>query len=232
MKLSIIVPVFNEKNTVLQILERIERTPYNKEIIVIDDFSTDGTREILRELEVSRGIPAVRVLYHNVNQGKGAALRTGIAGATGDIVIIQDADLEYDPAEYGVLIQPINAGVADVVYGSRFLSGPHRVLFFWHSLGNKTLTLLSNMFTDLNLTDMETGYKAFKRELFSKIQIEENRFGFEPEITAKVSRLRCRLYEVPISYFGRDYSEGKKITWKDGFAALYCILKYNLLRGR
>jgi glycosyltransferase involved in cell wall biosynthesis len=232
MKLSIIVPVYNEKNTVMQILERIERTPYNKEIIVIDDFSTDGTREILRELEVSRGIPAVRVLYHDVNQGKGAALRTGIAGATGDIIIIQDADLEYDPAEYGVLIQPINAGVADVVYGSRFLSGPHRVLFFWHSLGNKVLTLLSNMFTDLNLTDMETGYKAFRRELFSKIQIEENRFGFEPEITAKVSRLRCRLYEVPISYFGRDYSEGKKITWKDGFAALYCILKYNLLRGR
>jgi len=232
MKLSIIVPVFNEKNTVLQILERIEKTPYSKEIIVIDDFSTDGTREILRKLEVSRGIPAVRVLYHSVNQGKGAALRTGIAGATGDIVIIQDADLEYDPAEYGVLIQPINAGVADVVYGSRFLSGPHRVLFFWHSLGNKVLTLLSNMFTDLNLTDMETGYKAFKRDLFSKIEIEENRFGFEPEITAKVSRLRCRLYEVPISYFGRDYSEGKKITWKDGFAALYCILKYNLLRGR
>jgi glycosyltransferase involved in cell wall biosynthesis len=169
-------------------------------------------------------------LYHGINQGKGAALRTGIAVAAGDVIIIQDADLEYDPAEYGVLLQPIEAGLADVVYGSRFLSGPHRVLFFWHSLGNKLLTLLSNMLTDLNLTDMETGYKAFRRELFSKIQIEESRFGFEPEITAKVARLRCRLYEVPISYSGRDYSEGKKITWKDGFSALYCIVKYNLLR--
>ena len=232
MKLSIIVPVYNEKHTILQILERIEKTPYEKEIIVIDDFSTDGTREILRQPELARTIPSVRVLYHNVNQGKGAALRTGIVDAAGDIIIIQDADLEYDPSEYGVLIHPIRSGLADVVYGSRFLSGPHRVLFFWHSLGNKVLTLLSNMFTDLNLTDMETGYKAFRRELFSKITIEENRFGFEPEITAKVARLRCRLYEVPISYFGRDYSEGKKITWKDGVAALYCILKYNVLRGR
>jgi len=232
MKLSIIVPVYNEKHTILQILERIEKTPYEKEIIVIDDCSTDGTREILRQPELARTIPSLRVLYHNVNQGKGAALRTGIVDAAGDIIIIQDADLEYDPSEYGVLIHPIRSGLADVVYGSRFLSGPHRVLFFWHSLGNKVLTLLSNMFTDLNLTDMETGYKAFRRELFSKITIEENRFGFEPEITAKVARLRCRLYEVPISYFGRDYSEGKKITWKDGVAALYCILKYNVLRGR
>ncbi len=232
MKLSIIVPVYNEKHTILEILQRIEKTPYDKEIVVIDDFSTDGTREILSELESLKRIPSVRVLYHAVNQGKGAALRTGIAAAAGDIVIIQDADLEYNPSEYGVLIQPITAGLADAVYGSRFLSGPHRVLFFWHSLGNRLLTLLSNMFTDLNLTDMETGYKAFRRELFSRITIEENRFGFEPEITAKVAKLRCRLYEVPISYFGRDYSEGKKITWKDGFAALYCILKYNLLRGR
>jgi glycosyltransferase involved in cell wall biosynthesis len=228
MKLSIIVPVYNEKQTIAQIIDRIEETPYEKEIIVVDDFSTDGTREILRQLDVSRRVPSVRVLYHAVNQGKGAALRTGIAAAAGDILIIQDADLEYDPAEYGVLIQPILAGRADVVYGSRFLSGPHRVLFFWHSLGNRLLTLLSNMFTDLNLTDMETGYKAFRRELFSRISIEENRFGFEPEITAKVAKLHCRLYEVPISYFGRDYSEGKKITWKDGFAALYCIAKYNL----
>jgi glycosyltransferase involved in cell wall biosynthesis len=232
MRLSIVVPVYNEKQTITQILERIQKTPYEKEIIVIDDFSTDGTRDILRQIETSNQFPSARVLYHAVNQGKGAALRTGIAAAAGDIVIIQDADLEYDPSEYGVLIHPINAGLADVVYGSRFLSGPHRVLFFWHSLGNKVLTLLSNMFTDLNLTDMETGYKAFRRELFAKIQIEENRFGFEPEITAKVAKLRCKLYEVPISYFGRDYSEGKKITWKDGVAALYCILKYNLLRGR
>jgi glycosyltransferase involved in cell wall biosynthesis len=232
MKLSVIVPVYNEKQTVHEILKRIDQTPYDKEIIVIDDCSRDGTREILRELDTSRQIPSVRVLYHEVNQGKGAALRTGIAAATGDIVIIQDADLEYDPAEYGSLIQPIETGLADVVYGSRFLSGPHRVLFFWHSLGNRVLTLLSNMFTDLNLTDMETCYKAFRREMLSRVTIEENRFGFEPEITAKIAKLRCRIYEVPISYFGRDYSEGKKITWKDGFAALYCILKYNLLRGR
>ncbi len=231
MKLSVVVPVYNEKQTIAQILERIEKTSHEKEIIVVDDHSTDGTREILREIDSSRRIPSARVFYHAVNQGKGAALRTGIREATGEIVLIQDADLEYDPAEYGVLIQPIVTGVADVVYGSRFLSGPHRVLFFWHSLGNKLLTLLSNMFTDLNLTDMETGFKAFRREVFSKITIEENRFGFEPEITAKVARLHCRLFEVPISYFGRDYSEGKKITWKDGVAALYCIVKYNM-RGR
>jgi glycosyltransferase involved in cell wall biosynthesis len=230
MKLSIIVPVYNEKQTILQVLKRIEITPYEKEIIVIDDFSADGTREILRELDESREIPSVRVLYHALNQGKGAALRTGIAAATGDVVIVQDADLEYDPSEYGVLLQPILTGAADVVYGSRFLSGPHRVLFFWHYMANRGLTLLSNMFTDLNLTDMETGFKAFRRELFRKVTIEENRFGFEPEITAKIAKLHCRVYEVPISYFGRDYSEGKKITWKDGFAALYCILKYNLGR--
>lgn len=231
MKLSIIVPVYNEKRTILTVLKRVESAPYDKEIVVIDDCSTDGTREVLREIDETRQIPSIRVLYHAVNQGKGAALRTGVAAAVGDIVIIQDADLEYDPSEYAILIQPILGGLADVVYGSRFLSGPHRVLFFWHSMGNRFLTLLSNMFTDLNLTDMETGYKAFRREIFSKITIEENRFGFEPEITAKIAKLRCRLYEVPISYFGRDYSEGKKITWKDGFAALYCILKYNL-RGR
>ena len=231
MRLSIVVPVYNEKQTILTILKRIEATPYDKEIIVIDDCSTDGTREILQEIDETRRIPSIRVLYHAVNHGKGAALRTGMSAAAGDIVIIQDADLEYDPSEYPILIKPIVAGMADVVYGSRFLSGPHRVLFFWHSMGNRLLTLLSNMFTDLNLTDMETGYKAFRRELFSKITIEENRFGFEPEITAKIAKLRCKLYEVPISYSGRDYSEGKKITWKDGIAALYCILKYNL-RGR
>jgi glycosyltransferase involved in cell wall biosynthesis len=231
MKLSVVVPVYNEKRTILQVLDRIEKTPHEKEIIVVDDFSTDGTREILRELDTSGRLPCARFFYQPVNQGKGAALRAGIAAATGDIVIVQDADLEYDPAEYGVLMQPIVSGMADVVYGSRFLSGPHRVLFFWHSLGNRILTLLSNMFTDLNLTDMETCYKAFRREIFSKITIEENRFGFEPEITAKIAKLRCRIYEVPISYFGRDYSEGKKITWKDGIAAFYFIAKYNLRRG-
>jgi glycosyltransferase involved in cell wall biosynthesis len=231
MKISIVVPVYNEKLTIRQILERIENTPYEKEIVIVDDCSTDGTREILRLLDSQSQIPAARFLYQPANQGKGAALRAGIAAASGDIVIVQDADLEYDPADYGVLIQPIAAGLADVVYGSRFLSGPHRVLFFWHSLGNRILTLLSNMFTDLNLTDMETGYKAFRRELFSKLTIEENRFGFEPEITAKIARLHCRIYEVPISYSGRDYSEGKKITWKDGIAALYFIIKYNVRRG-
>jgi len=232
MKLSIVVPVYNEKPTIDQILERIGKTAYEKEIIIVDDCSKDGTREILRQMEMSGRVPSARFLYQPVNQGKGAALRTGIAAATGDIVIVQDADLEYDPAQYGVLIEPIAAGLADVVYGSRFLSGPHRVLFFWHSLGNRVLTLLSNMLTDLNLTDMETGYKAFRRQLFSRITIEENRFGFEPEITAKIAKLHCRVYEVPISYFGRDYSEGKKITWKDGVAALYCILKYNLQRKK
>ena len=231
MKLSIVVPVYNEKRTINQILERIEKVPYEKEIIVVDDYSTDGTREILRSLDTSGQVRSARFFYQPVNQGKGAALRTGIASATGDIVLVQDADLEYDPAEYGILIQPITAGLADVVYGSRFLSGPHRVLFFWHSLGNRILTLLSNMFTDLNLTDMETCYKAFRREIFSKITIEENRFGFEPEITAKIAKLHCRVYEVPISYFGRDYSEGKKINWKDGIAAFYFIAKYNLRRG-
>jgi len=250
MKLSIVVPVYNEKRTIDQILERIGKTPYEKEIIIVDDYSKDGTREILHQMEICARIPSARFFYHSLNQGKGAALRTGIAAATGDIVIVQDADLEYDPAQYGTLIEPIAGGLADVVYGSRFLSGPHRVLFFWHSLGNRILTLLphrvlffwhslgnrlltllSNMLTDLNLTDMETGYKAFRREVFSKIRIEENRFGFEPEITAKIAKLRCRVYEVPISYFGRDYSEGKKITWKDGIAALYCIAKYNLRRN-
>ena len=231
MKLSIVVPVYNEKRTIDQILERIDKTPYDKEIVIVDDYSTDGTREILQQMEICGRIPSARFFYHSLNRGKGAALRTGIAAATGDIVIVQDADLEYDPTQYGILIEPIAGGLADVVYGSRFLSGPHRVLFFWHSLGNRILTLLSNMLTDLNLTDMETGYKAFRREVFSKIRIEENRFGFEPEITAKIAKLRCRVYEVPISYFGRDYSEGKKITWKDGIAALYCIAKYNLRRS-
>ena len=230
MKLSVIVPVYNEKATIHEILSRIEATSYDKEIIVVDDASTDGTRQVLEQINADRRFPSARFAYHPVNQGKGAALRTGIREAAGDIVLIQDADLEYDPSEYGVLIQPIVAGIADAVYGSRFLSGPHRVLYFRHFVGNRLLTLMSNVFTDLNLTDMETGFKAFRRELFSKITIEEDRFGFEPEITAKIAKLGCRLYEVPISYFGRDYSQGKKITWKDGIAALYFIMKYNLRR--
>jgi len=231
MKLSIIVPVYNERQFVRQVLHRIQASPLDKEIVIVDDGSKDGTTEILREMETQRVLPAARFIFCAQNQGKGAALRTGIAQATGDVVLIQDADLEYDPTDYPKLLEPIQSGKADVVYGSRFLSGPHRVLFFWHYVGNRTLTLFSNMLTNLNLTDMETGYKVFRREIFSKMTIEENRFGFEPEITAKVARLKCRIYEVPIGYHGRDYSEGKKITWKDGIAALYFIIKYNLLRS-
>ena len=231
MKLSIVVPVYNEKKFVAEILKRIEAVQLEKEIVVVDDGSNDGTTELLREMEASGRFPSSRFIFKENNAGKGAALRTGIEDARGEIVLIQDADLEYDPADYPRLIEPILAGNADVVYGSRFLSGPHRVLFFWHSIGNQVLTLFSNILTNLNLTDMETGYKVFRREIFNKITIEENRFGFEPEITAKIAKLKCRIYEVPIAYHGRDYSEGKKITWRDGFAALYCIAKYNLLRS-
>jgi len=228
MKLSVVVPVFNERQTILEVLNRIERVPFEKEIIVVDDGSTDGTRDVLKGLQFQGALPSTRFVFQPQNAGKGAAIRAGIQVAAGDVILVQDADLEYDPSDYPVLLDPIIKGKADVVYGSRFMGGAHRVLFFWHYVGNKLLTLLSNMMTNLNLTDMETGYKVFRREIFSKISIEENRFGFEPEITAKVARLRCRVYEVPISYFGRDYSEGKKITWKDGFAALYVIAKYNL----
>jgi glycosyltransferase involved in cell wall biosynthesis len=228
-RLSVIIPCYNERNTIEGIIEAVRSSPiHHKEIIVVDDCSTDGTRDILAA-EIA---PLVaQVIYHDRNQGKGAALRTGIAAATGNIVIIQDADLEYDPQEYPLLIEPILQGKADVVYGSRFMGGrPHRVVYYWHSLGNWVLTTLSNMFTNINLTDMETCYKAFRREIIQSITIEENRFGFEPEITAKIAKNGCRIYEVGISYYGRTYSEGKKIGWKDGFRAIYCILKYNLFR--
>jgi glycosyltransferase involved in cell wall biosynthesis len=226
MKLSVVIPVYNEKTTICQILARVAAVNLPKEIIVVDDYSKDGTREILKN-EIS--LPEVRVVFQPHNMGKGAALRTGFQHVTGDIVVVQDADLEYDPSEYHSLIQPILDGKADVVYGSRFLSGPHRVLLFWHSVGNKVLTMLSNMLTDLNLTDMETCYKVFRAEVLRRITLRENRFGFEPEFTAKIARTKCRIYEVPISYSGRDYSEGKKIGWKDGVAAIYFILKYRFV---
>jgi glycosyltransferase involved in cell wall biosynthesis len=226
-KLSVVVPCFNERETIHQIVGAIAAVPIDKEIVIVDDFSTDGTRDELAKLTATRS--DVRVIYHERNQGKGAALRTGFGAASGDVVIIQDADLEYDPREYPKLVQPIAEGRADVVFGSRFAGGEsHRVLYFWHSLGNKFLTLLSNMFTDLNLTDMETCYKVFRREVLQQITVEENRFGFEPEITAKVAKLHCRVYEVGISYAGRTYDEGKKIGWKDGVRAVWCIVKYNL----
>jgi glycosyltransferase involved in cell wall biosynthesis len=230
MKLSILIPCFNERKTINEILSRVEACAYGpKEIIVIDDYSIDGTRDILSK-RPSRD--SERIIFHEKNQGKGAALRTGIAAATGDIVIIQDADLEYDPNDIPRIIEPILAGRADVVYGSRFIGGEaHRVLYFWHRIGNGLLTLLSNMLTDLNLTDMETCYKAFRAKIIKEIDLKESRFGFEPEITAKIAKVpNVRIYEIGISYSGRTYSEGKKIGWKDGFRALYCIIKYNIFR--
>jgi glycosyltransferase involved in cell wall biosynthesis len=229
MKISIVIPVFNEANTILKLLDRVMAVELpNREIIVVDDGSWDGTGEKLKALSESAN-PSVKIVFHEENKGKGASLRSGFAVAEGDIIIIQDADLEYKPSEYTKLLTPIIEGNADVVYGSRFKGeGPHRVLFFWHYVGNKFLTLLSNMITDLNLTDMETCYKVFKKEILSKFQLIENRFGFEPEFTAKIAKHDLSIYEVGISYAGRTYKEGKKIGWKDGVRAIWCILKYGL----
>ena len=227
MKLSIVIPVYNEEATISKIVDLVRSVDVGmeKEILLVDDCSRDGTRDVLQKMAASQA--DLKVLFHEVNQGKGAALRTGFSAATGDVVLIQDADLEYDPREYPRLLQPILDGHADVVFGSRFLGGgPHRVVYYWHYLGNKLLTTLSNMTTNLNLTDMEVCYKVFKREVIQSIPLKENRFGFEVEITAKVARRKLKIYEVPISYYGRDYSEGKKIGWKDGFSALRCIVKY------
>jgi len=224
-KISVVIPVFNERETVDEILSRVARALEGKEseIVVVDDGSVDGTRDVLRKQA------GIRLIEHERNQGKGAALRTGFAAATGDVVIVQDADLEYDPRDYPKLLEPIEDGRADVVFGSRFLGGPHRVLFFWHYLANKSLTWLSNIFTNLNLSDMETGYKVFRRPVLEKIHIRSDRFNFEPEITAKVAKLRCRVYEVPISYSGRTYDEGKKIGARDGFSALWTIFKFRFI---
>jgi len=231
-KVSIVIPVYNEVGTLLRVIDCVKNVSLSdeleKEIVIVDDFSTDGTRDKLKNME---NVGKVKIFYHDENLGKGAALRTGFINSTGDVIIIQDADLEYDPHEYPLLLEPIFQNKADVVYGSRFLgAGPHRVLMYWHYVGNKWLTTLSNIFTNLNLTDMETGYKVFRKEVVDSFTIEEKRFGVEPEMTAKIARQNWRIYEVGISYYGRDYAEGKKIGWKDGIRALYVILKYGLFK--
>jgi len=232
-RLTVVIPAFNEVKTIERVLERVRAAPLpdgvDLEIVVVDDASTDGTQAKLEELAAS-GEVTFKLVKHGENQGKGAALRSGFAAATGDFVLVQDADLEYHPRDYPVLLQPLLEDGADVVYGSRFLGGPHRVLFFWHYQGNKLLTLMSNMFTDLNLSDMETGYKVFRKEVLDKLTLDSNRFAIEPEMTAKVAKQRVRIYEVPISYAGRTYAEGKKIGWKDGVAAVWAIVRYNLFR--
>jgi len=231
-KVSIVIPVYNEVGTLLRVIDCVKNVSLSdeleKEIVIVEDFSTDGTRDKLKNME---NVDKVKIFYHDENLGKGAALRTGFINSTGDVIIIQDADLEYDPHEYPLLLEPIFQNKADVVYGSRFLgAGPHRVLMYWHYVGNKWLTTLSNIFTNLNLTDMETGYKVFRKEVVDSFTIEEKRFGVEPEMTAKIARQNWRIYEVGISYYGRDYAEGKKIGWKDGIRALYVILKYGLFK--
>ena len=223
-KVSVVIPVFNEIDTIEKIVSRVQSVAMDKEIIIVDDYSTDGTREQLKEIVKNQ--ENVKAFYHNCNRGKGAALRTGFDFVSGDIVIIQDADLEYDPREYPELLEPILDGRADVVYGSRFLSGPHRVLLFWHYVGNRFLTLLCNLMTNINLSDMETCYKVFKSEVLKGIVLKSNRFGFEPEFTIKMAKMKFRIYEVPISYSGRTYDQGKKITWKDGIVAIYTILRF------
>jgi glycosyltransferase involved in cell wall biosynthesis len=228
-RLSVVIPVYNEVGTVEALLRRVQEVPLWLEVIVVDDGSTDGTRDILPRLE---GTLIDRLVMHEKNAGKGAALRTGFAHATGDVVVVQDADMEYDPHELPMLLRPILSGKADAVYGSRFLGGPHRVLFFWHSVGNRVLTLLSNMATDVNLTDMETCYKMVRRELLQSLPLSANRFGIEPELTARLAQSGARIYELPISYNGRSYAEGKKIGWKDGVSALWSIWKYNVLPPR
>jgi len=227
MKLSIVIPVYNEQDTLEEIFHRVQATSYDKEIIAVDDASRDNSREILERL--AEQYDNVRVFCHETNQGKGAALRTGFAQVQGDVVIIQDADLEYDPVDYPALLDPIERGLADVVYGSRLIGAqPHRVLYFWHYMGNRCVTFLSNMFTNLNLSDMEVGYKVFKAEVLRDVQIKSSRFGVEPELTAKVAKKGCRIYEVPIRYHGRDYAHGKKITWRDGLAAIFHIIRFRL----